>query len=163
MEACSFHGLGSQDRGLLFEEEAYSPFPKWCPLRRPRHLRGFGLGFVTTLERGYDVNQQVMLECEKHRHVRHRKVLPANRGALDRQLESQEQIAIGYATVYLGIVDALHLICTYIQLIVVMHSLGFISAAVATFTTCCFNVNVECDLCLFRIKPLHDSWRSCVI
>ena len=28
----------------LFEEEAYSLFPKCRPLRRPRHLRGLGLG-----------------------------------------------------------------------------------------------------------------------
>ena len=68
---------------------------------RPRHLRG--LGFVTTLERGYDANWQVMLECEERRHVRHMKVLLVNREALDRRLESHERIATGYATVYLGI------------------------------------------------------------
>ena len=29
---------------ILIEEEAYRPFPKCHPLRRPRHLRGLGLG-----------------------------------------------------------------------------------------------------------------------
>ena len=28
----------------MFEEVAYRPFPKRCPLRWPRHLRGLGLG-----------------------------------------------------------------------------------------------------------------------
>jgi hypothetical protein len=30
--------------GILIEEEAYGPLPKWRPLKRPCHLRGLGLG-----------------------------------------------------------------------------------------------------------------------
>jgi hypothetical protein len=31
----------------LFEEEAYSSFPKCSPMRQPRHLKGLGLGLQT--------------------------------------------------------------------------------------------------------------------
>lgn len=51
---------------------------------------------VTVLERGYNTNGQVMLDSEERHDVRHREVLEANREALDRQLESQEQTATGY-------------------------------------------------------------------
>ena len=37
-----------------------------------------------------------MLDSEERNDVRHREVLEANREALDRQLESQEQSATGY-------------------------------------------------------------------
>ena len=66
-----------------------------------------GVDSLVIIERGYDANRQVMLECEERCDVRHREVLQANREALDRQLETQERIATRYTTVFFGIADAL--------------------------------------------------------
>ena len=74
--------------------------------KRKRPPRGVD-SLVAILERGFEAHRQVMLDCEERRDVRHREVLEANRQALDRQLESQERIATGYTTVFLGVTDAL--------------------------------------------------------
>ena len=34
---------------FLVKEEVFNPFPKCCPLRRPRHLLGLGLGLKTLI------------------------------------------------------------------------------------------------------------------
>jgi len=74
--------------------------------KRKRPPRGVD-SLVAILERGFEAHRQVMLDCEERRDVRHREVLEANRQALDRQLESQERVATGYTTVFLGVADAL--------------------------------------------------------